>query len=70
MGFVAALTTLTYPYLWTNVHGPAIPGEAGAWVGPNGLGYALLLAKWSALGAYALWLYFRLELFGPADSHA
>jgi hypothetical protein len=70
--FVAAslLTTLTYPYLWTNVHGPAIPGEIGVWSGPNALGYALLLAKWSALGAYALWLYARLELSGPAKPHA
>ena len=70
--FVAAclLTTLTYPYLWTNVHGPAIPGEIGEWSGPNALGYALLLAKWSALGAYALWLYARLELSGPTNPHA
>jgi hypothetical protein len=70
--FLAAclLTTLTYPYLWTNVHGSAVPGEIGLWSGPNAFGYALLLAKWVALGAYALWLYARLELSGPTNPHA
>ena len=68
--FVAAclLATLTYPYLWTNVHGPSV--TEGTWAGPNVLGYALLFARWVPLAAYAIWLYVRLELFAPANSHA
>jgi hypothetical protein len=70
--FVVAclLTTLTYPYLWVNVHGPAIPGETGVWAGPNSLGYALLVGRWGALAAYALWLCVRLESIAPTNPHA
>ena len=70
--FVAAclLTTLIYPYLWVNVHGPAIPGETGVWAGPNGLGYALLVARWGALVAYALWLCVRLESIASTNPYA
>jgi hypothetical protein len=68
--FVVAclLSTLTYPYLWTNVHGPAL--TESTWAGPNALGYALLLAKWTALAAYAIWLSVRLELSCSTISHA
>ena len=49
--FVAAcvLTTLTYPYLWPNVHGAAVPDRPGVWSGPNGLGFALVIGRWLAI---------------------
>jgi hypothetical protein len=65
--FVAAcvLTTLTYPYLWPNVHGVAVPDRPGVWSGPNGLGFALMIGRWLAIAGYTIWLFVRLATFTP-----
>lgn len=65
VGFVVAcvLTTLTYPYLWPNVHGAAVADRPGVWSGPNGLGFALLIGRWGTIASYTIWLFVRLATF-------
>ena len=62
IGFVVAcvVTTLTYPYLWTSVHGPNLPDRTDLWAGPNVLGFALLLCAGSFSCAFAVWVFVRL----------
>jgi hypothetical protein len=67
VGFVVAagLATLTYPYLWTNVHGPSVAEPPGTWAGPNPLGLALLIARWAAVAVVAGSLFARLWCVPP-----
>lgn len=62
VAFVAAglLATLTYPYLWPQVHGAPLPGRAEAWSGPTAFGFALMFARWGAVAALTGWLAVRL----------
>lgn len=64
----AGLATLTYPYLWLNVHGPAVPGESGVWAGPNPLGFALLFARWAAIAWVMFSFFVRLGNFPFSSS--
>lgn len=57
---VAAVTTMTYPYLWWAVHGPQPPGRRDVWAGPNAFGYVMLLTRWAALLGLTAWLGVRL----------
>jgi hypothetical protein len=58
VAFVTAgvLATLTYPYLWHALLGAPLPDRAEAWVGPNALGFAILIARWGLAATLTGWL--------------
>lgn len=62
VAFVIAglLATLTYPYLWPQVHGAPLQDRAEAWSGPTTFGFVLMFARWGIVAALTGWLAVRL----------
>jgi hypothetical protein len=64
------LATLTYPYLWPQVHGAKVSDQPETWAGPTPFGFALLFARWAVIAVLTVWLTARLLARRAPESDA